>query len=78
MIGFGLVMPNGVAGAIAPFPKVAGAASALLGFAQMAFAALVASAIGALGGGQTVMAAVIASAGLAALLATANRPARLA
>jgi DHA1 family bicyclomycin/chloramphenicol resistance-like MFS transporter len=35
MIGFGLVMPNGVAGAIAPWPERAGAASAFLGFCQM-------------------------------------------
>jgi MFS transporter, DHA1 family, multidrug resistance protein len=41
MIGFGLVMPNGVAGAIAPWPERAGAASAFLGFCQM-FASAVA------------------------------------
>ena len=37
----GLIMPNAMAGAAAPFPKMAGAASALLGFFQMGFAALV-------------------------------------
>jgi len=41
MIGFGLVMPNGVAGAIVPWPEHAGAASAFLGFCQMLASALV-------------------------------------
>jgi DHA1 family bicyclomycin/chloramphenicol resistance-like MFS transporter len=41
MAGFGLIMPNGIAGAIAPFPERAGAASALLGFSQMGFSAFV-------------------------------------
>jgi DHA1 family bicyclomycin/chloramphenicol resistance-like MFS transporter len=41
MTGFGLIMPNGIAGAIAPFPERAGAASALLGFSQMGFSAFV-------------------------------------
>ncbi len=34
--GMGIVMPNAMAGAIGPFPRMAGAASALLGFVQMA------------------------------------------
>lgn len=37
--GMGTVMPNAMAGAIGPFPRMAGAASALLGFFQMAAAA---------------------------------------
>ena len=37
--GMGIVMPNAMAGAIAPFPRMAGAASALLGFFQMAVGA---------------------------------------
>ncbi len=37
--GMGIVMPNAMAGAIAPFPRMAGAASALLGFVQMAVGA---------------------------------------
>jgi len=40
MIGFGLIMPNGIIGAIAPFPERAGAASALLGFSQMTLSAV--------------------------------------
>jgi DHA1 family bicyclomycin/chloramphenicol resistance-like MFS transporter len=36
LCGTGLINPAATAGAIAPFPKIAGTASALLGFAQMA------------------------------------------
>lgn len=46
MIGTGLAMPNAQAGAIGPFPRMAGAASALLGFCQMGLAALVGIAVG--------------------------------
>jgi hypothetical protein len=38
--GNGLVMPNTVAGAIAPFPRAAGAVSALAGFVQTGTGAL--------------------------------------
>ncbi len=38
-LGSGLVMPNSQAGAISPFPTRAGAASAMVGFMQMAVAA---------------------------------------
>jgi len=41
MVGVGIVMPQAMAGALAPFPRIAGTSSALLGFIQMAFAALV-------------------------------------
>ncbi|MGE0652368.1 MAG: multidrug effflux MFS transporter [Alphaproteobacteria bacterium] len=34
LIGTGLIMPNAIAGALAPFPEKAGAASALFGFLQ--------------------------------------------
>lgn len=46
MIGTGLALPNAQAGAIGPFPRMAGAASALLGFFQMGLAALVGIAVG--------------------------------
>lgn len=46
LCGMGIVMPNGMAGAMGPFPRMAGAASALLGFVQMA----VGAAAAALGG----------------------------
>ena len=37
--GMGMVFPNAMAGALGPFPRAAGAASALLGFLQMSAAA---------------------------------------
>jgi DHA1 family bicyclomycin/chloramphenicol resistance-like MFS transporter len=46
MIGTGLVMPNAQAGAVGPFPRIAGSASALLGFFQMGLAAVVGIAVG--------------------------------
>ncbi len=46
MIGTGLAMPNAQAGAIGPFPRMAGAASALLGFCQMGLAAVVGIVVG--------------------------------
>lgn len=48
MVGIGLVMPNAMAGAIGPYARLAGAASALLGFIQMSVAALVGAAVGLL------------------------------
>ena len=46
MVATGLVMPNAVGGALAPYPKMAGAASALMGFVQMGFAAVVGIVVG--------------------------------
>jgi DHA1 family bicyclomycin/chloramphenicol resistance-like MFS transporter len=46
MAGTGFVMPNSMAGGIGPFPQMAGAASALLGFFQMSLAAIVGVAVG--------------------------------
>ncbi|NVK19809.1 MAG: Bcr/CflA family multidrug efflux MFS transporter [Methylocystaceae bacterium] len=46
MISVGVVMPNSMAGAIGPFPKMAGAASALMGFIQMAIAAIIGAGVG--------------------------------
>ena len=45
LAGFGLVMPNAVAGAIEAWPQRAGAASALLGFSQMIVSAACAFAV---------------------------------
>lgn len=45
MIGAGLVLPNAMAGGVGPFPRMAGLASSLLGFAQMGIAALVGIAV---------------------------------
>ena len=54
MAGAGLVLPNAMAGAIAPFGEMAGTASALLGFFQMLFAALAGIVIGQFGGESAV------------------------
>jgi DHA1 family bicyclomycin/chloramphenicol resistance-like MFS transporter len=49
MIGVGMTMPAAQAGAIGPFPRSAGAASALLGFVQMGVAAGVGAILGFIG-----------------------------
>src|SRR3546814_13597214 len=59
MIGTGLGLPNAQAGAIGPFPHMAGSASALLGFFQMGFAALVGIAVGH-GSGSSPLAMIAA------------------
>lgn len=67
-VGVGLVMPNSMAGAIGPFPTMAGAASALLGFIQMTIAAAVGIGVGAAFDGTTrPMAVTIALTGIGAL-----------
>ena len=60
LYGVGLVMPQSMASALQPFPERAGAASSLVGFAQMAFAALVGVALGRTLGSEGVMALPIA------------------
>lgn len=49
-----LTLPNGTAGAIAPFPKIAGSVSALLGFLQMGCGAAVGFLVGYLHNGTTL------------------------
>ncbi len=69
--GVGIVMPQALAGALAPFPRTAGAASALFGFLQMTCAALGGVVVGQLHDGSPwSMIGVIAAAGLATWLAT--------
>jgi len=46
MMGVGIVLPKSMAGALAPFPQMAGTASALLGFIQMSIAAFVGIMVG--------------------------------
>jgi DHA1 family bicyclomycin/chloramphenicol resistance-like MFS transporter len=46
MIGVGIVMPQSMAGALGPFPHMAGTASAFLGFIQMSFAAAIGVLVG--------------------------------
>ena len=45
--GVGLTLPQAMAGAMMPFPRMAGAASALVGFLQMASGALAGALVGA-------------------------------
>ena len=68
LLGIGMVMANSQAGAVAPFPRMAGAASALLGFTQMTVAAVVGIAVGhALESSALPMAGAIALSGVGAL-----------
>ena len=70
MLGFGIAAPTALAGAMAPFPMMAGAASAMIGFAQMAMAALGSVAVAALYDDTAVpMAAVLFAMGAASALA---------
>jgi MFS transporter, DHA1 family, multidrug resistance protein len=66
-ISAGILMPNAMAGAIHPFPKMAGAASALMGFTQMSFAASVGYLVGHLHNGTPLpMALAMAGVGWSA------------
>jgi len=67
-VGAGLVMPSGMAGALGPHPRVAGLASALLGFLQMAGSALYGIAVSRLYDGTArPMTGAIAASGMACL-----------
>ncbi|MFY9601714.1 MAG: MFS transporter, partial [Pseudolabrys sp.] len=46
LAGLGMVLPQGIAGAMTPFPERAGAASSLFGFVQQSVAALCGAAVG--------------------------------
>jgi len=68
MVGTGMVLPQTMAGAMANFPHMAGSASALYGFGQMAVAAAAGVLVGQLHDGTSmVMAVIIASCACAAL-----------
>ncbi|WP_448204413.1 multidrug effflux MFS transporter [Azospirillum sp. sgz302134] len=70
MVGAGLTLPNAMAGAVGPYPMMAGLASALVGFAQMAIAAGVGVAVGHLHTGtQRPMMGAIGLVALGAALA---------
>lgn len=67
--GMGLVLPNSMAGGVGPFPKMAGAASSLMGFMQYAGAAFIGIAVGhAFNGTALPMTFAIACMGIASLL----------
>lgn len=68
-IGSGIMMPQLIAGALAPFQHMAGTAASLLGFVQMGAAAASSSLVGRLYDGTALpMALVIGLAGTAALV----------
>jgi DHA1 family bicyclomycin/chloramphenicol resistance-like MFS transporter len=68
-LGLGLANPNAVAGAVSPYPHMAGLAAAVLGVTQMTGSALYGITVGRLSDGTAApMALAIASAGLAATL----------
>lgn len=71
MAGIGLIMPNAMAGAIGPYPQMAGAASALMGFLQMGMAAIVGIGVGHWHDGTAIpMTASIAAMTILALLSS--------
>jgi DHA1 family bicyclomycin/chloramphenicol resistance-like MFS transporter len=66
-VGLGVVLPTAIAGAIGPFPRTAGLASAVLGFLQLTAAAAYGTVVGRFYDGTPVpMTMAIAVAGLAA------------
>jgi MFS transporter, DHA1 family, multidrug resistance protein len=70
MIGSALTMPNAMAGAIGPFPRMAGLASSLLGFLQMGSAAAVGIAVSIFTDGTPIaMATAILAASMIAVAA---------
>jgi DHA1 family bicyclomycin/chloramphenicol resistance-like MFS transporter len=68
-LGLGLTLPNGMAGAIGPFPRMAGLAAAVAGFLQMTGSALYSVAVGRFYDGTArPMTTAIALAGVGALV----------
>lgn len=72
MFSFALILPPATAGALSPFPRVAGAASSLLGVTQLGCGALAGAIVGGLNDGTqmplVIGMAAASIAGLAALL----------
>jgi DHA1 family bicyclomycin/chloramphenicol resistance-like MFS transporter len=68
LAGLGMVLPQGIAGAMTPFPERAGAASSLFGFVQQSVAALCGTVVGwFLGQSAWPLAAGVAAMGCATL-----------
>ena len=80
MVGVGLMLPNAMAGAIGPYPRMAGTASAFLGFVQMILAALLGIAVGqmhdATGRGMTGAIGVVALGALVSYFGLVRRNTR--
>lgn len=69
MVGFGIIMPQSMAGALAPNPQCAGSASSLFGFLQMTIAALGGALVGQFHDGTSLtMTLAIGLSGVLALL----------
>ena len=69
LAGLGMVLPQGIAGALTPFPERAGAASSLFGFVQQSIAALCGAVVGlSLGRSAWPLAAAVVTMGCATLL----------
>lgn len=69
LAGLGMVLPQGIAGAMTPFPERAGAASSLFGFVQQTGAALCGAAVGVLlGHSAWPLATAVAAMGCATLV----------
>ncbi|WP_366654175.1 multidrug effflux MFS transporter [Fodinicurvata sp. EGI_FJ10296] len=72
MVGVALSLPNAMAGAVGPFPRMAGLASSLLGFFQMGTAAIVGIGVGLFTDGSPLpMAAAVFAVALIAAAARA-------
>ena len=70
MFSFALILPPATAGALSPFPRIAGAASSLLGFTQLGCGAVAGAIVGGLDDGtQMPLAIGMAAASLAGLAA---------
>lgn len=71
MVGMGMALPLSMAGGIGPFPRIAGAASALIGAGQMVTGSLASAASAAVAGwGVGGLAAVLVGAGGGAVAAS--------
>jgi DHA1 family bicyclomycin/chloramphenicol resistance-like MFS transporter len=65
--GVGVTMPQSMAGALTPFPEIAGTASALMGFLQSAFSAAVGLYVGHMLSGGSAMPMILTTAAMGAL-----------
>lgn len=75
MLGAGIIMPQALAGGLAPYPHMAGTSSSLIGFIQMLLAAIAGILVGQFHDGTPlVMSLAVGIAGAAALISYATFP----